>query len=180
MIDSNVALEFMRDAVGGVSKTQTIRTFKKLYKLEDSDINQLIELCAFKPSPKRIKYKEFYNNVITKNTKAKRIYYPFTQLYSYDNFLTKTECEKLREIIDNNLRKSTVSDTDDTCHSSDYRTSSTADLHYFDNPFYLDVDRKLAEILDLRPFLGEVMQAQKYLPGEYYKEHYDFFPPLAI
>ena len=42
MIDSNVALEFMRAAVGGVSKTQTIRTFKKIYKLEDSDINQLI------------------------------------------------------------------------------------------------------------------------------------------
>ena len=57
MIDSEVALEFMRAAVGGVSKTQVIRTFKERYKLEEKDINQLIELCAFKPSPKRIKYK---------------------------------------------------------------------------------------------------------------------------
>ena len=180
MIDSEVALEFMRAAVGGVSKTQVIRTFKERYKLEEKDINQLIELCAFKPSPKRIKYKKFYQNAITKNTNAKRLYYPFTQLYQYDNFLSSKECENLRKIIDENLRRSTVSDTDDTCHVSNYRTSSTADLHYFEDPFYLDIDRKLADLLELQPFLGEVMQGQKYLPGEFYKEHYDFFPPLAI
>ena len=39
MIDSNVALEFMRAAVGGVSKTQTIRTFKERYELNEDDIN---------------------------------------------------------------------------------------------------------------------------------------------
>ena len=105
MVDSNVALEFMRAAVGGVSKTQTIRAFKERYKLDEEDITQLIELCAFKPAPKRVKYKEFYNNPITKNPNAKRIYYPFTQLYSYDNFLTKEECKELREIIDANLRR---------------------------------------------------------------------------
>ena len=37
MIDSEVALEFMRAAVGGVSKTQVIRTFKERYKLEEKD-----------------------------------------------------------------------------------------------------------------------------------------------
>ena len=165
MIDSNVALEFMRAAVGGVSKTQVIRTFRERYQLKEKEINQLIELCAFKPSPKRIKYKKFYQNAITRNTKAQRIYYPFTQLYQYDNFLTQKECGKLREITDANLRKSTVSDTNDPCHVSDYRTSSTADLHYFEDPFYLDIDRRLADLLELQPFLGEVMQAQKYLPG---------------
>ena len=180
MINSEVALEFMRAAVGGVSKKQVIRTFRERYQLEEKDIDQLIELCAFKPSPKRIQYKKFYQNAITRNENAKRIYYPFTQLYQYDNFLDPKECENLRQIIDGNLRRSTVSDTDDTCHISDYRTSSTADLHYFEDPFYLDIDRKLADVLELQPFLGEVMQAQKYLPGEFYKEHYDFFPPLAI
>ena len=32
--------------------------------------------------------------------------------------------------------------------------------------------------MDLEPFFGETMQAQKYEVGEYYKEHYDFFHHL--
>ena len=100
MINSEVALEFMRAAVGGVSKKQVIRTFRERYQLKENDIDQLIELCAFKPSPKRVQYKKFYQNAITKNTNAKRLYYPFTQLYQYDNFLSSKECENLRKIID--------------------------------------------------------------------------------
>jgi len=174
MIDNKLALEFMRAAVSGVSKLQTIRAFKEIYKLNDDDIKQLIELCKFKTAPKKIKYKEFYNNPITK--KAKKLKFPFTQIYSYKNFLDSKECENLKNFIDDNLRKSTVTDPKDTCKISDYRTSSTADLNYFDNPFYLDVDKKLVDLIELPPFLGETMQGQKYLPGEYYKEHTDYFP----
>ena len=32
--------------------------------------------------------------------------------------------------------------------------------------------------MNLEPFFGETMQAQKYEIGEYYKEHYDFFSPF--
>jgi prolyl 4-hydroxylase len=31
--------------------------------------------------------------------------------------------------------------------------------------------------MGLMPFLGETMQAQRYEPGQYYKEHWDFFMP---
>jgi prolyl 4-hydroxylase len=31
--------------------------------------------------------------------------------------------------------------------------------------------------MGLEPFLGETMQAQRYEPGQYYKEHWDFFMP---
>ena len=50
-----------------------------------------------------------------------------------------------------------------------------ADLNYFLDPFYLSIDKKIANLMDLEPFFGETMQAQKYEVGEYYKEHYDFF-----
>ena len=42
-------------------------------------IKKLQNLAKFKKKPKKINYKEFYKNNITK--KAQRIYYPFTQLY---------------------------------------------------------------------------------------------------
>ena len=31
--------------------------------------------------------------------------------------------------------------------------------------------------MGIDPFLGESLQAQKYKPGQYYKEHCDFFHP---
>ena len=175
MINSNLALEFMRSSVSGVSKTQILREFKKRYELTPEDINKLIELCEFKSEPKKVKYKEFYNNPITQ--KAERIYFPFTQIYSYKNFLNEEECEQLIEKINNNLRPSTVSDPSDTCKTTDYRTSSTSDLHYFEDPLYLEIDRKIADLMELPPFTGETMQGQKYLPGEFYKEHWDYFVP---
>ena len=162
MINSNLALEFMRSSVSGVSKTQILREFKKRYDLTPEDINKLIELCEFKSEPKRIKYREFYNNPVTE--KAKRIYFPFTQIYSYEDFLNKEECTQLIEKIDSNLRPSTVSDPSDTCKTTDYRTSSTSDLHYFEDP-YLEIDRKIADLMELPPFTGETMQGQKYLPS---------------
>ena len=76
--------------------------------------------------------------------------------------------------MNQNLRPSTVSDETDSNHVSSYRTSTTADLHYFDNDFYLSLDKKISEFMGLEPFLGEVMQAQKYKPGQYFKEHWDF------
>ena len=175
MITEELAKEFMKAAVGGVSKAQTIRTFREKFNLTHGEINELILACNFKRQPYPIDYKRFYKCAIVK--KAEQIYYPFTQIYKINNFLSDQECEKLINLIDLNLRPSTVSDKTDSCVTSDYRTSQTADLHYFDDSFYLNIDRKLTDVLDLGPFLGEIMQAQKYEPGQYYKEHWDFFMP---
>lgn len=177
MPENHLLSSFMRGAVGGVSKAQLIRTFKEQHGWTDADITQAIQLCSFKQKPKQIDYRSFYNLPITK--KGKRILYPFTQIYTIDNFLTEHECNNLIKIIDKNLRPSTVSDPKDSCTVSDYRTSKTADLHYFEDPFYLEIDRKLTDVLELSPFLGETMQAQRYEPGQYYKEHWDFFSPTT-
>ena len=175
MITEELAKEFIKAAVGGVSKAQTIRAFREKFNLTYSEINELILACKFNRQPFPIDYKRFYQSHITQ--KAERIYYPFTQIYKINNFLNEQECNKLINLIDLNLRPSTVSDATDSCTTSDYRTSKTADLHYFDDDFYLGIDRKLTDIINLGPFLGEIMQAQKYEPGQYYKEHWDFFMP---
>lgn len=177
MVDHTLVSEFMKSAVGGVSREQLIRTFKDLYKCTDEEVEQIEKLCSFRSKPEKIDYKKFYNIPLT--LKAKRLCYPFTQVYTKDDFLSKGECVNMMALIDQSLRPSTVSDAKDTCVVSDYRTSQTADLHYFHDPFYLSIDKRISEWMGLHPFLGETMQAQRYEPGQYYKEHWDYFSPLT-
>ena len=131
---------FIESSISGASKTQVVIKFKETYILNEDQIKKLENLANFKKKPKKINYKEFYKNNITK--KAQRIYYPFTQLYKYENFLSDQECEKLILMISNNLRPSTVADDGDTCLVNNYRTSKTSDLNYFLDPFYLNIDKK--------------------------------------
>lgn len=177
MPESSLVSEYMHAAVGGVSKRQLDRTFRSRHNCSQEEIDQIEKLCSFKSKPNRIDYSYFYNLPVTH--RANRIFYPFTQIYTFDNFLSAEDCNKLVNIIDQNLRPSTVSDPNDECTVSDYRTSKTADLNYFSDPFYLSIDQKITTLMDLSPFLGETMQAQRYEPGQYYKEHWDFFMPTS-
>ena len=167
---------FMEASISGASKTQVRRKFKELYNLNDAQIDKLQKLSKFNEKPRKINYKHFYKNSIT--TKAQRIYFPLTQIYKKENFLTELECDQLILMISRDLRPSTVADDGDNCLVNDYRTSKTSDLNYFKDPFYLNIDKKISNLMNLEPFFGETMQAQKYEVGEYYKEHYDFFSPF--
>lgn len=177
MTDTNLLREFMMAAVGGVSKTQLLRTFREDHGWSDIDIEEAIEEAGFRVKPKKVDYKSFYNCPVTK--KAQRINYPFTQIYKQENFLSEEECDRLIACMNTRLRPSTVSDEEDSNHVSSYRTSTTADLHYFEDDFYLSIDKRISEFMDLEPFLGETMQAQKYDPDQYFKEHWDFFDPFS-
>ena len=106
MPESYLASEFMKAAVGGVSKAQVIRTFRDQYNLDHDEIRQILDLCQFKRQPKQVDYLSFYNAPITK--KAKQTIYPFTQLYTQENFLTKQECVDLTKIIDQKIGRAHV------------------------------------------------------------------------
>jgi len=177
MDDIEFQRELLTGAIGGVSKTQLLRTLTEKYGCTEEYINEALDLCSLKTKPKHIRHKDFYDCPITK--KAKKINYPFTQIYKQEDFLSEAECDDLIDLMNQNLRPSTVSDETDSNRVSSYRTSTTADLHYFDNDFYLHLDKKISEFMGLEPFLGEVMQAKKYRPGQYFKEHWDFFDPLT-
>jgi len=165
----------IKTAICGVTKDQIARMYKDTYSLSDKEMENLIEMCKFRTAPKKIDYSYFYNNPITK--KGEKINFPFTQLYIYKNFLTKTECERLMGHIDKGIRPSTIANDTDIISTSDYRTSQTSDLHYYKELDVVELDIKLENLMELDPFIGEALQAQKYNPGQYYKEHWDFFPP---
>ena len=139
MTVEDLVRHFIEASISGASKTQVIRKFKETYNLDDKQLKKLQILGSFKEKPRKINYNEFYKNNITK--KAQRIYYPFTQLYKQENFLSDIECNQLISMISNSLRPSTVADQGDTCLVNSYRTSKTSDLNYFTDPFYLNIDK---------------------------------------
>jgi len=177
MNDKELITGFMECCLSGASKTQVIREYKKSFNLDDKDINYLLDSCSFRKKPRIINYLDFYKNDLTK--KCEKIKYPLTQVYKYNNFLSEEECLSLIDVINTRLVASTIADEGDTCLVNDYRTSQSASLGYFEHPYFLQIDRKISDLLNLNPFLGENMQGQKYLPGQYYKEHHDFFTPFT-
>jgi len=130
-----------------------------------------------KVKPKQINYKKIASQFF--QTGAMQHNYPFTQLYTFDNFLTPEDCQTLIVEANKKLRPSTVSNVKDEVVLSKDRTSKTADLSYFNSPYLDAIDNKITTFMGLDPFTGEIIQTQKYEPGQYYKAHTDYFHPLT-
>jgi prolyl 4-hydroxylase len=175
---SFLAGHLMRMAVSGVTKNSAIRHLKEEHLCSDQEIQSLLNLCSFQSKPKRIDYSEFYRVGKRLSSKgAKRSKYPFTQLYTLDNFATKEECQLMIDIINREATPSFVANPEDEQLISDYRTSQTANLSYLNHPELFEIDFKITSLTQLNPLLSEVMQGQKYNIGQYYKQHCDFFNP---
>ena len=175
MVSDEAVQSLLQAATSGASKTLVIKSIKEQFNYDDELINEILNICKLKNKPKNIEYSKFY--FIPGSLNANKYNFPFTQIYSVDNFLSTEECSNLISIINQSLRPSTVADPKDTSLISDYRTSKTADLHYFSSPFINSLDWKICKFMGLDPFIGESIQSQKYAPGQYYKEHHDFFHP---
>jgi prolyl 4-hydroxylase len=172
---SFLAGHLLRMAVSGVTKRSAVRHLKEKYDCSDQDIELLLKLCCLKSKPKRINYGDFYK--VGNNLNAKRLSYPFTQIYIKDGFATEEECDSMISIINQNATPSFVANAKDEKIISDYRTSQTADLSYLRYPELLNIDYKITEFTGLSALLAEVMQGQKYEIGQYYKQHHDYFTP---
>jgi len=169
--------EFKLSAISGVSKQQLIRFYQEEYNFKDYHIKAIIEESKFNKKPLFVNYWKLYNLNILKT--AKKFEYPFTQLYLQKNFLSKEECQRIREETENYLHPSYVSNPEDRLIVSEYRTSSSASFDYKQTNTGMKIDMKISRYLGLDPFLGEAIQGQKYKPGEYYKEHHDYYTPFT-
>lgn len=96
------------------------------------------------------------------------------QLYTLDQFLNGAECDEITRITNENLLPSTV-----TVQSADnqFRTSFTWHLSDSRYPIVRAVDKKIADTIGISIAYSEGIQAQKYLPGQQFKPHTDFFEP---
>ena len=173
MIDPNLRRIVIDGALKGCNKTSLHRTLENVIGLSKEDTNQLIENLPFRKKPLFINYLNFYNLKI--HPAAKRIPFPLTQIYSFDNFLNKDECHELVQIADRIAEKSSVSNPNGGVKYGHARTSSTADMDCTSNKIVPYIDMKICNILGIKSSLGESIQIQKYLPGQYYKQHADYY-----
>jgi prolyl 4-hydroxylase len=101
---------------------------------------------------------------------------PDIQLIKIDNFLDQNECDALVRLSKQHLRPSELPVRDED-HYKGFRTSSTCDLPFTQDPLAFEIDTKIVKALGLGVGEREVIQAQHYGVGQQFKAHYDYFAP---
>jgi len=98
------------------------------------------------------------------------------QVYRLDNFLTKTECNKIIALAKTNLRPSQIAAKNKKDFKG-FRTSTTCDLPYLKKSATDNLERKIIKCLGVGVGEDEVIQAQHYAVGQEFKAHTDYFEP---
>jgi prolyl 4-hydroxylase len=94
------------------------------------------------------------------------------ELFTMAGFLSPAECDRFIAMIDTVAKPSTLYSTS---YDSGVRTSYSGDVDPAD-PFVRMVTRRLDDLLGLDGAWGETVQGQRYLPGQEFKLHCDWFP----
>jgi prolyl 4-hydroxylase len=93
------------------------------------------------------------------------------EIYAIGDFLSPAECRKLMLMIDTVAQPSTLYDQD---YSTGFRTSYSGNFDPYDS-LVMSVSRRIDDLLGLPPRLGEAIQGQRYMPGQEFKPHNDWF-----
>ena len=92
-------------------------------------------------------------------------------LYVYQDFLAPEECGALIAMIDADRKPSgLLAATDDP----DFRTSESCDLDRW-HPFVDGIDQRICTLMGMKVRQGETMQGQRYVVGQQFKAHHDYF-----
>ena len=94
------------------------------------------------------------------------------ELFTIDNFLSNQECSELILIGETKLYDSKT--TIQSNHTA-YRTSSTCDIGLIDNELIRTINKKICDFMQINNSFSEPMQLQKYLVGQEFKRHTDYF-----
>jgi prolyl 4-hydroxylase len=105
---------------------------------------------------------------------AKRVETDLVQLYTLDDFMTAEECEEMMSICYAKLRPSSIPNQD---IYPDFRTSSSCDLVYMDDPLVRTINLRISETIGINPSYADGIQAQVYEVGQQFKAHRDYFEP---
>ena len=93
------------------------------------------------------------------------------ELFAVGDFLTSSECEKLCTMIDEVARPSSLHELD---YASGFRTSYSGDLDPGES-FVKGISRRIDDLLGIDSAFGEAVQGQRYLPGQQFQPHNDWF-----
>ncbi|MDJ0641492.1 MAG: 2OG-Fe(II) oxygenase [Erythrobacter sp.] len=93
------------------------------------------------------------------------------ELFAIGDFLSVAECQRLCLMIDEVARPSSLHELG---YDSGFRTSYSGDLDP-DDSFVKGISRRIDDLLGVNPIIGEAIQGQRYLPGQQFKPHNDWF-----
>jgi prolyl 4-hydroxylase len=93
------------------------------------------------------------------------------EIFAIGDFLSPAECQQLCTMIDAVARPSSLHELD---YASGFRTSFSGDLDPGDS-FVRGISRRIDDVLGIDPAFGEFVQGQRYLPGQQFKPHNDWF-----
>lgn len=93
------------------------------------------------------------------------------EIFAVGAFFSPAECQRLIGMIDAVARPSELHDT---AYVAKFRTSYSGNFDPHD-PFALAVSRRIDDLLGIAPVCGETIQGQRYLPGQEFQPHYDWF-----
>lgn len=96
---------------------------------------------------------------------------PRIELFAVGDFLSEAECTRLCAMIDAVARPSALHELD---YASGFRTSYSGDLDPQD-PFVAGISARIDALLGVPAAIGEPVQGQRYLPGQEFKPHNDWF-----
>lgn len=94
------------------------------------------------------------------------------ELWAVGEFFDPIECGRLMAITDAVAKPSRAFDAE---YSSGYRTSYSGDVDPHD-PFVRKLQRRIDDLLGIDPTYGETIQTQRYMVGQQFQAHTDWFP----
>jgi len=93
------------------------------------------------------------------------------EIFAIGDFLSPEECVRLMAMIDAVATPSTLHEQ---AYQEGFRTSYSGNFQP-DDPFILSISRRIDDLLGMNPKTGETIQGQRYLPGQEFKPHNDWF-----
>ena len=107
------------------------------------------------------------------NPRVQRVDHADAQLYLYQGFLSLDECQGLIDRIDAAASPSTLFAG---TGQEGFRTSYSGNLDGRD-PLVSLIEARMSDVLGIDNRYAETMQGQRYVEGQEFKAHHDFFHP---
>lgn len=96
---------------------------------------------------------------------------PYAQLYVHQNFLTDADCDLLIRMIEANSQPSTLYKGTER---EGYRTSYSCNVDPEDSDIQR-IDQSICDLMGIPLSHSEILQGQRYQPGQEFKDHHDYF-----
>ena len=105
------------------------------------------------------------------STFVQSVGHPDAQVYLYPDFLSTTVCDQLMALIDADAEPSTLYDP--SALAEGFRTSYSCNFKL--DPIVTKIETRLCNVMGIPNQYAETMQGQRYLVGQQFKPHHDFF-----